>query len=249
MFKKIQDWLFKEDMDDLDIEEKDELDEYSLEEEFKATHEEPKKKVLFERSQPQVEKVSEPSFFEQPTPAVETVKPKITIDITADDNSVNTEVKQPPVSKPRTTLTRKDEFEMAPVISPYFGVKGEIKDDVHVSLNTITHTSKKESFNSVISPFYGEKETKKEIRQTLHSEESTNHLDARINASAFETSDKNVFVEDEEENISLDAIVSAPNTNDDDLIQFSLFGEAKKIQEEEFENENSEENDNVELPF
>ncbi len=256
MFKKIQDWLFKEDLEELDIDEKeDEVEEFSFDESdlFAARKEEAKKHSFFERIKQEPEEDFEEEIPLKSAPVSEKVKvaptptPKITIDIQADDKATSNAKVDTMAQPQRVSLTRKEEFEMAPVISPYFGVKGDKQDVEHVKLNTISHSSKKESFNTVISPFYGEKETKKEIRQTIYHEENNNNLD-KVFSGPSVIEDEIPF-HDDEDNISLDAIVQTPNTNDDDLIQFSLFGEAKRIQEEEFENENSEENDNEELPF
>lgn len=251
MFKKIQDWLFKEDGEDFVIDEKDAMEELAIDEsELFSTREEVKRKPLFERNKQQEENkvIEEDIALAEVTPQVVS-KPKITIDITADEklsSAPKVEATQP---KQRPVLTRKEEFEMAPVISPYFGVKGEEKHTgEEIKLNAVpTHSHKKESFNTVISPFYGEKETKKEIRQTIYRDEN-NDLDKTF-IEPNPLSLHEVEIDEDEDNIALDAIVSTPNIDDDDLIQFSLFGEAKKISDEEFENENSEINDNDELPF
>lgn len=235
MFKKLQDWLFKEDYEELDIEDKDDyIDEVIFEEKRFTQEPKVKKKVVYDEDVPQMKSQTQ----------------KMNIDIKVDDpiieekkvGKINTPVKSRPI------LTRKEEYEMPPVISPYFGVKGEetVQSDESIpALNKISaKNDKKESFNSVISPFYGQKKSQKPIQQTVeqHNEpsKSTNPF---INVDIV---DENEFDED---NISLDEIVSSNDINDDDLIQFSLFGEDKKIQKEEFENEDTEETDNEELPF
>lgn len=241
MFKKLQDWLFKEDYEELDIEEKDNyMDE-----------------VVFEEKRQRVEpKMKESVVYEEDIPYVKATAPKMNINIKVDDPVEEKKIEKPiaPI-KSRTPLTRKDEYEMPPVISPYFGVKGEEvvhQEDASVSLNKInTGANKKEAFNSVISPFYGQKQSQKPIQQTTEKHEEVSKSPVpflKADATDIQLVDENEY---EEDNISLDEIVSSKNVNTDDLIQFSLFGEDKKIQEEEFDNEDIEktEDDNVILPF
>lgn len=235
MFRKLQDWLFKEDYEELDIEEKDNYIDEVVYEEKRYTPE---------------PKVNKTIVYEEEIPQVKPQAPKMNIDIKVDDPVVEEKkVEKPSVPvKSRPILTRKEEYEMPPVISPYFGVKGEEAEqssEKTPTLNKINpRNEKKETFNSVISPFYGQKKSQKPIQQTVEQ-----HNDSNKPASPFIDVDVVDEHEYDEDNISLDEIVSSNEVNDDDLIQFSLFGEDKKILKEEFENENTEETDSEELPF
>lgn len=235
MFKKLQDWLFKEDFEELDIEEKDNyIDEVVYEE---------------ERYTPEP-KVNKTIVYEEEIPQMKPQVPKMNIDIKVDDPVVEEKKVEKPSApvKSRPILTRKEEYEMPPVISPYFGVKGEEAEQSSEKTPTLNKINpkneKKETFNSVISPFYGQKKSQKPIQQTVEQ-----HNDSNKTASPFIDVDVVDEHEYDEDNISLDEIVSSNEVNDDDLIQFSLFGEDKKILKEEFENENTEETDSEELPF
>lgn len=235
MFKKLQDWLFKEDYEELDIEEKDNYIDEVVYEEKRYTPE---------------PKISKTIVYEEDIPKLKPQTPKMNIDIKVDDPIVEEKKVEKPSApvKSRPILTRKEEYEMPPVISPYFGVKGEEtiqSSDKTPALNKINQKNeKKESFNSVISPFYGQKKSQKPIQQTIEQ-----HNDSNKTTSPFIDVDVVDDQDYDEDNISLDEIVSPNEVNDDDLIQFSLFGEDKKIIKEEFENEDSEEKDNEELPF
>lgn len=235
MFKKLQDWLFKEDYEELDIEEKDNYIDEVVYEEKRYTPEPIIKKTI---------------VYKEDIPVAKPQTPKMNIDIKVDDPVVEEKKVEKPSApvKSRPILTRKEEYEMPPVISPYFGVKGEEiaqSSEKTPTLNKINpRNEKKETFNSVISPFYGQKQSQKPIQQTVEQ-----RSDANKTTSPFIDVDVVDEHEYDEDNISLDEIVSSNEVNDDDLIQFSLFGEDKKILKEEFENENTEETDNEELPF
>lgn len=234
MFKKLQDWLFKEDYEELDIEDRDEyLEEEIYEEKHHKNETKVKESILKE----------EQLTYSKPSSS------KINIDIKADEPVYKEEketVSSVAPSKSRMTLTRKDDYEMPPVISPYFGIKGEdnAEDNPSLKLNAMNSAaSKKETFNSVISPFYGRKKSQKPIQQTIAKHEKANQ-----SSIPFITADDVDTIDEEDVNMSLDEIVSSNDVNTDDLIQFSLFGEDKKLQKEDFDNENAEENDE-ELPF
>lgn len=235
MFKKLQDWLFKEDFEELDIEEKDSYIDEVVYEEKRYTPE---------------PKVSKTIVYEEEIPQMKPQVPKMNIDIKVDDPVVEEKKVEKPSApvKSRPILTRKEEYEMPPVISPYFGVKGEEAEQSSEKTPTLNKINpkneKKETFNSVISPFYGQKKSQKPIQQTVEQ-----HNDSNKTASPFIDVDVVDEHEYDEDNISLDEIVSSNEVSDDDLIQFSLFGEDKKILKEEFENEDTEEIDNEELPF
>ena len=147
MLKKFMDIFFpvEEDEEDKEIQEElqDEVSETVDENETTVTLEE----VLKETAVVEVVQPKE----------VKPAKSKSTIDIMADGPVVK-EVK--PMKKAR--LVRKEEYEIQPVISPYFGMKEEnkkvIKTEKKVS-PTYHKEVKKNPFNEVISPIYGVKET------------------------------------------------------------------------------------------
>ncbi|NBL00050.1 MAG: hypothetical protein EOM50_18980, partial [Erysipelotrichia bacterium] len=226
MFKKLQDWLFKEDFEELDIEDKENYIDEVVYEEMKRK-EEPKRR--------------ESSEFENRQSYVKPTETKMNINITVDDPvvEIKKEVKETKAAtnKSRLTLTRKEEYEMPPVISPYFGVKGEDALQTKENAPTLTsiHTNqKKETFNSVISPFYGQKHSQKPIQQT-RTKTTHDKVESNLESKVNETVVSEVESKYDEDNISLDEIVSTQKNNADDLIQFSLFGDNKRIQEEEFD--------------
>ena len=224
MLKKLQEWLFKEDYEELEIDDDNERIE-SLND------------VLLPKEAPnQQEEIKKEDIHPVVAPTKQTY-PKINIDIKADEPIKETVKSKKNVSvKTRKTLTKKEEYEIPPVISPFFGIKGE-ESDTRSEVKTVKTTSK-ESFNAVISPYYGNSKNKneKEKKDILEKKENLVSAAAEIEENY------------DEDNISLDEIVSSTSENNDDMIQFSLFGENKRIQEDEFKNENAEE-ETTELPF
>ena len=247
MFKKFQDWFFKEDVDELDLDE-NLLDE---EEEAPSVYEEPiQRKAPVEKP---IEKVYEPERkvvvpIEKPIE-----RAKMSFDIKADGQIQKEEPK-----KANIRASRRDEYEMPQVISPYFGVKEETSAQGHnVALNKIPSDKKHDRFNDVISPIYGinDHEIHAETQSVLEDDEMTffqnkekevEPLGIYVPSLEAEESSYEML---EDENMALDEIIADTNNDEDDLIQFSLFGENKKIQEEEsFENEEIDNGEDA-LPF
>lgn len=144
--------------------------------------------------------------------------------------------------KKKVRMVKREEYEIQPVISPYFGVKGEVKATPKVEKKpTVSYKkeTKKSEYSEVISPIYGVKEKKKTILEEVNT------------MPVFFEKKKEVVpsydaIEDEE-NIALDDLLTSKAGNDDDMIQFSLFGDDKRIQEDVFTNEDIDGDDS--LPF
>lgn len=140
------------------------------------------------------------------------------------DITVDQFVREKEVEKRVIRSDRHKEFEIPQVISPIRGLKEE---EVEKSSNYVPKVTKKHknTFGAVISPFFGEDiET---IVETPKAEEM-----------------KQEYVEEDIENISLDDIVEQDELASDAIIQYSLFGGATRIKEEDKEEQTEEE-----LPF
>lgn len=242
MIDKFKKWFFTEEGEEDYFDGKELLDNYEEEEELEIPAYEEKVTTFKEISKEEVV---------PPLPKVEAPTPKITIDIKADEPIQVEE----PVRQTRP-LSRREEYEMPQVISPYFGVKGEelasAPSGVEKSVST---PKKKDSFNSVISPFYGTRDVKPYTGQVETKQEETETIQSSPSSPISFLHANEVLEEEmpeEEVNIALDEIVSSRNEEEDDLIQFSLFGGSEKIQRNEFENEEwdqDKEEDTDSLPF
>lgn len=223
MLKKLHEWFFKEDVEEYDMDDKvEEEDEYIRNETLS----------MISKSNDE----NKTSIEEENMKKEEKLVSKINIDIQADAPVMKKEVVKE--NTVRKKLTRKEEYEIPPVISPYFGVKNEVETKETPNLRKIVAAPKKESYNEVISPFYGmhANSVKEEVVEEVIEKEVTIPF----------TPEVPVFNKEEDDsNISLDQIISTSQSEEDDLIQFSLFGESKKLHEEEFENENIDENSNL----
>lgn len=237
MIDKIKRFLFTEDTDEEEVLDKDFLEDYEEEEEVE--------KLMFQEP---IQVRKEPKL-QTPTKNVkeEITKPKMTIDIKVDEPIFKeSEVKQSRV------LQRREEYEIPQVISPYFGVKGEEVEVENDGVKIIKPViKKKDSFNSVISPFYGTKETKPFVTQEvkeINIETTPTFFEKNETQLKYETLEE---AAKEEVNISLDEIIYNQSEEEDDLIQFSLFGGSEKIQKNEFENEGwkDQKDDDDILPF
>lgn len=254
MFKKFQDLFFKEDIDELN------LDDHLEEEKFEEDTHNDDHKFFHQRShqseEKEIEKLFESEQIERHIvqPKVAEKKPatnKITLDIVADEPIKEKEN----VSKERVRPVRREEFEMPQVISPYYGIHEENTTNENVSLTNITSDNKRERFNDVISPIYGKHNNEAQVvSETILNDddmrvfqEEPNYVEDKVNEPVFV---KPTFdtLEEEEVNLALDEIIAEKSSDDDDLIQFSLFGENKRIQEESFENEDVEDKEDS-LPF
>ena len=254
MFKKFQDWFFKEDVDELDLDD-NLLEEEEEELEPKQYEEIVERKIQMEKAVKEVTQEPKKETFERIEKPME--KARMSLDIKADGPIVKESVSREKVR----VSPRRDEFEMPPVISPYFGVKEESTNSTDkVALNKISSDKKHETFNDVISPIYGihDNEVQAETQSVLHDEELSffHEVKKETITPAFTNFEDTTLKEDttpydmleeEEENIALDEIIADTNSEEDDLIQFSLFGESKKIQDDSFENEDIDSSDD--LPF
>lgn len=255
MFKKFQDLFFKEDIDELNLD--DHLEEAKTEED---THNDDRnffRQRSHQSEEKELEKLFKSEQIERPnvqSKAVEKTVPtaKITLDIVADEFVGEKEI----VKKERSRFVRKDEFEMPQVISPYYGIHEENTGNESVKLNNITSDNKRERFNDVISPIYGKHNNDARVvsETILNDKEMRIFQESPVSANNDKANEP-VFIkptydtlEEEEVNLALDEIIAEKSNDDDDLIQFSLFGENKRIQEETFENEDVEDKEDS-LPF
>ena len=232
MFEKLMNFLFKpeaEEDDDIKVVDEQERDEVevTLNDFIKEENVNIKKEV--------VEEVSENNSEVKPE-YKETVKNKSSLYIKADGPQ---EQDAKPKKKVRTL--KREEYDLQPVISPFYGVKGEENASKKVEKKTAPiykKETKKSEFSEVISPIYGIKEKKEEVKSFVQ-EEKKEEVKIPVPSSQYESI--------EEENLALDDIMSSKDGSEDDMIQFSLFGDDKRIQEEVFENEEIDNDDS--LPF
>lgn len=230
MFEKLLDLFFKADDEDEEVNEPVKEDEITLKD-FET------KKEVEEK----VEPVKETVLVEPVIEKVE-VKTKPAFDVITADG---------PIEKPKkkVRITRREEYDLQPVISPYFGVKGDNKPTLKVERKpaaTYRKEVKKSEYSEVISPIYGVKEkaipVQSEVVKKVEPEKNEpEFLKAKrvIEVPSFD-------MMEEEENIALDDILFSKDNGEDDMIQFSLFGDDKRIQEDVFKNEDM---DDDSLPF
>lgn len=221
MWKKLQGWLFNEEVEEY------ELDEVVNEKEETSYEEDEMPLSIKSTSKTQY---SKEEIKDVPKVSV----PKINIDIPVEPMVVKKE-------EVKKKLVRKEDYEMPPVISPFFGVKGETSESSETIVHKMKPVRKKESFNEVISPFYG----KQDIEEKKVVKEESFPVVSEIltkDEPSFDT------VDEDEVNVSLDQIITPSKNDEDDMIQFSLFGEARKLNDDDFDNENMDD-DNLELPF
>lgn len=237
MLNRLKKLFFDEEIEEFELD-----DEINEEELVKETIVQPKQKPIYED-------VKEPVLVKQES------KPKITIDIKADGIETKKKEEEKKATKSRL-IPKREEYEMPPVISPYFGVKEEKQntdqeknENIEKSIKKTTISKKKEPFNTVISPFYGEQE-RNEYKPTISStnvSENVYEVKKDFVDTNFMDIKESIIDNEEMDNVSLDEIISNSNSESDDLIQFSLFGDGKRISEEDFQNEEIIDDDN--LPF
>lgn len=224
MFKKFLDLFFAPEEEEEEIVETNSKDEITMKDFEELVKEQEKEEIVTKE--------------EEETPVKEKVevKPKPSFDIITADGPVENKT----VKKQR--VLRREEYDIQPVISPYFGVKEENKPIVKVekkAVSTYRKEVKKSAYSEVISPIYGVKEKMVEPSFVKNEEPVYVKENKTIPIPTFD------MVEDEE-NIALDDILFGKDSGEDDMIQFSLFGDDKRIQEDVFKNEDI---DDDSLPF
>ena len=166
------------------------------------------------------------------------------------DIKVDMPVTEKKIEKRLQPIERKD-FEIPQVISPISGLKeDEIKNEKGNKVTQTTRPKKvKDPFSTVISPYYGVDEL--EEQATRAQTELAGSRLKRVQNTTIPTFD--IDMEEEEmENISLDQIVSTQEEEEDEMIQFSLFGDnapLKKIKESEPLEASFDEDETEDLPF
>lgn len=142
---------------------------------------------------------------------------------------------QPEKKGNETLLQRKEtkqetnaEFEFRPVLSPIYGntadeekKKQKIHDAVH-----LPKSKTKNPLNTVLSPMYGEFELEnfeKEAKQKLQERRVQKEL--HIEPSLISDAD------DEDENLSLDQMLTKDGADENEPVQISLFGESTPIKD------------------
>lgn len=228
----------------------EEIEEYveEVEEEPKLQknppQQQPKQQKQPERRQP-VTEVKKEKEVERPT------QPKRTESSTI-DIKVDVPVTEKKVEKRLQPIERKD-FEIPQVISPISGLKEDEmkKDSESTTVQTTRPKKVKDPFSTVISPYYGVDEL----------EEQANKAQTELAGDKLEQAQETVApihevvdVEDEEmENISLDQIVSNQEDEEEEMIQFSLFGDNAPLREikesEPVEDSFDDEEEKDDLPF
>lgn len=248
VFKKLVGYLFEEEED---IIEEGELEPVQLREE-----EEIKPRVQTQRPQEmkktQVKDNVRVEEAAQPTPVIEDLPPQeerhfTTIEITP------AEEKAPEVERPQRIHAQrakpvreepvKKEFEFTPVISPIFGAD-ETKakhlkktPSVPQHRSTLTSPSKKNPLGTIISPIYGATELEE------FEEEARERIE-KVQAAAepiFTESEPIAFEVDDEDSdvisVPLEDLLASEEANDseEDLLQFSLFGDDEIVRTEKTE--------------
>ncbi|MDF9823883.1 hypothetical protein M2475_000231 [Breznakia sp. PF5-3] len=230
IFDKIKKALFTE------VEEEEYVEELPVENELEKI--ESDKSVIYKKTaKPKVKVEPEPVYD---IPEVKKVEPKEKVSF---DIKVDVPQEEKKVEKRLRPIERKD-YDIPQVISPITGLKeDESKSDVDY-VPTVKPKNRKDSLGTVISPYYGDGEL-----EEFHTKAQMEITSEKLSSSEVE------FVEDDEiENISLDEIVSNDTSDDDEMIQFSLFGDnasLRDLSEDETKESEDYEEDRKEddLPF
>lgn len=178
-------------------------------------------------------------------PVSETVEPVFekTEKMTNIDIKVDIPIAEKKVEKRLKPIERK-EFEIPQVISPISGLKADEQQEHAEYLPTTKPKNRKDSLGTVISPYYGDFEL----------EEFESKAQMELASAALTKTDIDLVDDEDIENVSLDQIVSPQLEEEDEMIQFSLFGdnaslrdivEQESLSEETVEDETSKDD----LPF
>lgn len=242
VFKKLVSFLFEEEEE---VYEEGELENISIQEEKR------KPEVIRTQSVPPVKKQAEERFVEQPKRVVE--EPIVQLPPEAQKHFTNIEVaKEVPVKTPQRVqratpqravqrnveASKPAEFEFIPVISPIFGAdeqhtKNTSPKSVSVPQHRVTQPTivKKNPLGTIISPIYGATELAEfemEAKERIENME----LKAAQPPVAFDNDE----IDDEEDDaISVpleDLLASDERDEEDDLLQFSLFGDDEVVSSE-----------------
>lgn len=224
IFDKIKKVLFTE------VEEDDYVEEIIEEPTLEKI--ESNKKTVSKKEEKVVPIIEETVFESKKEVAKESAPFDIKVDVPTSEKKVGRRLRP---------IERK-EFEIPQVISPINGIKEDMNQAHADYVPTVKPKNHKDSLGTVISPYYGDGELEAfhhQAQMEIHNE----HIEKRNSEDDF-------VADDEIENVSLDQIVSAEVVNEDEMIQFSLFGDdviLKDIQEGETLKD-TEKNDD-DLPF
>ncbi|OCN03717.1 hypothetical protein A4S06_04985 [Erysipelotrichaceae bacterium MTC7] len=227
IFDKIKDVLFTEETDVEETLIRDEDEGEFIEEEPPIKVQKPKPLPKPKPRYEDVEAITEDiERIREPESKLEKI-----FDIKADE----VKKEEPSITKRLQPKIAKD-FDIPQVISPITGITNE-KIPEEAEFVTSKPRRSKDSLGTVISPFFGEVELEEF------------HQQAQVELAVNKISEVDDVEEDEVENISLDQIVASPYEQEDEMVQFSLFGDDAPIRElhEEEQTEDSEENED--LPF
>jgi len=207
--------------------------------------------------EPQLEKIVQPHVQKpQRKPVIEearqekvVAKPLPKQETSTIDIKVDIPIKEKKIEKRLQPIERKD-FEMPQVISPINGLKEDNVTSEKTNTNTVSIRPKKvkDPFTTVISPYYGVDELE-EIATKAQTQLASDSIKEEVNTSLYEKVEK---VDDEVENISLDKIVSSEMEDEEEMIQFSLFGDNAPLSElgdQELAKENLDDDKKDDLPF
>ncbi len=214
MLDKIKKFLFSD--DDKEIVEEFEVEEVHATKKTEET-------LTSEVSQEVIKRAYEET--NTPTP-----QPKLNLDITIGEPLVK-EVKETRRVKPKGRVTTKrEEYAIPPVISPFFGSdEEEVKQPVKQVVPVAAASSKpksKDKYNMVISPMFGQTDVKPMIEDVYEAiEEDTREREQEVQ----QVIEEELFDVD---NLAVDQIVDNQGVSDEDLVQCSLFGEEEKIEEQ-----------------
>ena len=211
LFKKVIGLLFEEDNEVIVEDDLEKVD-------FSAVKADDISDLIQERKIEQIRPIA---------PVVVENKPEIMQDIKAEPmKSIDIQVEpkrkivEPMIERRVKPTESKKEFDFTPVISPMFGSKNNSKSASVQVEHEIPTAKRRNPLGTVISPMYGQNEL------DAFEDEAQTYLE--------EKKHQPVIVEDEEtlDNIELeDLIVNSQDINEEDCIQFSLFGDDTAITE------------------
>lgn len=145
----------------------------------------------------------------------------------------------------KSILERKD-YEIPEVVSPIFGSNNleseESNKSEDVTFSRTNNKNKSSRFGDVISPFYGDSNDKNvDLTDSQHIIKKNNDdkkINFKSNVNSNDFGKHAAPLNDEDvENISLDSLISEEKSNDDEMIQFSLFSDEQVIKEDEYTQE------------
>ena len=224
MFKNILKFLFEEEEEDLIEEPMEEIRLTDPKPERKEETKVVKAKVESKPKQAETIKVVEKLIQKNETVVTATLEPK--------QKNRFIDFDEPQKERPMIRATSnksesKRDFDFAPVISPIFGTKEDIEERNSTNNDmAVVRVKKKNPLGTIISPMYGatELEAMEYEAQSLLARQDTPY-------SEDESDFTNPTNETEMLNMPLEDLLSKDEEDNDDLMQFSLFGGEEAIKE------------------